>query len=197
MIKVGLTGGIGSGKSTVARIFQILGTDVYSADIEAKRLMQTNVSLKNKIIDLLGEQSYLEGILNTNYISSRVFNDTVLLGELNALVHPVVREDFFMWLQERKDQPYAIQESALLFESEFSTFFDYTVLVTCDLETRVNRIVERDNKSKSDVLARIAQQKPDEEKLKLSDFQIYNQGDELLIPQVIELHNKFVSLHRK
>lgn len=197
MIKVGLTGGIGSGKTTVANMFRILGVDVYSADSEAKILMEKDTDLKAKIISLLGGESYLNQSLNSHYIASRVFNNSSLLKKLNFLVHPVVRKDFGDWMEVRKSASYIIQESAILFESGFSSFFNYTILVTAELKTRIDRVVRRDKNDRKDVIARIEQQMSDEEKLKLADFELNNSGQKLLIPQVLELHNKFVSLHRK
>ena len=197
MIKVGLTGGIGSGKTTVANMFRILGVDIYSADSEAKVLMEKNADLKTGIISLLGEETYLKHSLNSDYIASRVFNNPGLLEKLNLLVHPVVREDFADWIEERKSAPYIIQESAILFESGFSSFFNYTILVTADIDTRIDRVAKRDKMKRSAIIARIEQQMSDEEKLKYADFQLNNSVNKLLIPQVLELHNKFVSLHRK
>lgn len=197
MIKVGLTGGIGSGKTTVANMFRILGVDVYSADSEAKILMEKDTDLKAKIISLLGGESYLNQSLNSHHIASRVFNNSSLLKKLNFLVHPVVRKDFGDWMEVRKSASYIIQESAILFESGFSSFFNYTILVTAELKTRIDRVVRRDKNDRKDVIARIEQQMSDEEKLKLADFELNNSGQKLLIPQVLELHNKFVSLHRK
>ncbi|MCK4921531.1 MAG: dephospho-CoA kinase [Bacteroidales bacterium] len=197
MIKVGLTGGIGSGKTTVANMFRILGVDIYSADSEAKVLMENNKELKTSIISLLGEESYLNQSLNSAFIASRVFNNPGLLEKLNLLVHPVVREDFADWIEERKSAPYIIQESAILFESGFSSFFNYTILVTADIDTRIDRVAKRDKMKRSAIIARIEQQMSDEEKLKYADFQLNNSVNKLLIPQVLELHNKFVSLHRK
>ncbi len=197
MIKVGLTGGIGSGKTTVANMFRILGVDIYSADSEAKVLMEKNADLKTGIISLLGEETYLKHSLNSAYIASRVFNNPGLLEKLNLLVHPVVREDFADWIEERKSAPYIIQESAILFESGFSSFFNYTILVTADIDTRIDRVAKRDKMKRSAIIARIEQQMSDEEKLKYADFQLNNSVNKLLIPQVLELHNKFVSLHRK
>lgn len=197
MIKVGLTGGIGSGKTTVANMFRILGVDVYSADSEAKVLMEKDTGLKTKIISLLGEESYLNQRLNSAYIASRVFSNPCMLEKLNLLVHPVVRADFGDWIGVRKSSSYIIQESAILFESGFSSFFNYTILVTADLETRIDRVMNRDNNERKAIIARMDQQMSDEEKLNLADYQLNNSGLKLLIPQVLELHNKFVSLQRK
>lgn len=194
MLKIGLTGGIGSGKSTVARLFRSLGVDVYSADIEAKYLMNSNLALKKQIILLFGKEAYLNANLNSTFIASKVFTDSTLLTKLNLIVHPVVREDFQEWAKLRSEDPYIIQEAAILFESGFASFFDYNILVTSPIDIRIERVMNRDNAQRSDVERRINQQFSDEEKLRLSDFHINNSGKELLITQVLDLHNKFVSL---
>ena len=194
MLKIGLTGGIGSGKSTIARLFRSLGVEIYSADVEAKELMNFNAGLKEKIQLLFGNEAYLKDKLNSAFIASKVFSDPSLLTELNSIVHPVVREDFQIWSEIRSENPYIIQEAAILFESGFASFFDFNILVTSPIDIRIERVMNRDNVKKADVEKRINQQYSDEEKIKLSDFQINNNGKELLIPQVLDLHNKFVSL---
>ncbi len=194
MLKIGLTGGIGSGKSTVAKLFRFLGVEVYSADTEAKELMNINPYLRKEISLLFGEEAYVAGGLNSVFIASKVFSNPSLLEKLNSIVHPVVREDFFEWAKIRSENAYVIQEAAILFESGFSSFFDYNILVKAPLDIRIERVMNRDKVHKSDVEKRINQQFSDEKKAKLSDFQIDNDGFELLIPQVLELHNKFVSL---
>ena len=194
MLKIGLTGGIGSGKSTVAKLFRSLGIEVYSADIEAKKLMNLNLHLKKEIILLFGNTAYVETGINSGFIASKVFSNPSLLKKLNSIVHPVVREDFFEWLEKRSENPYVIQEAAILFESGFSSYFDYNILVNAPHNIRIERVMNRDKVQKEDVERRINQQFSDDKKIKLSDFQINNSGSELLIPQVLELHNKFVSL---
>jgi len=194
MLKIGLTGGIGSGKSTVAKLFRFLGAEVYSADTEAKELMNINPYLRKEISLLFGEEAYVAGVLNSVFIASIVFSNPSLLEKLNSIVHPVVREDFFEWAKIRSENAYVIQEAAILFESGFASFFDYNILVKAPLDIRIERVMNRDKVHKSDVEKRINQQFSDKKKTELSDFQIDNSGFELLIPQVLELHNKFVSL---
>lgn len=170
---VGLTGGIGSGKSTVAKMLAALGVPVYNSDIEAKSLMVRSKVLKRKIIALLGEQSYKGAALNRRYIASRVFNDRQLLQQLNELVHPAVRKHFVKWCK-KQDCRYVVQETALLFENGSNYLYDKTILVTAPKEIRINRIVERDGSTRKQVLERMKNQMTDEEKLPLADFVIEN-----------------------
>lgn len=197
MLKIGLTGGIGSGKTTVAQIFSVLGVDVYYADIVAKSLMNSDEKLKSSIAELIGKESYFKGILNNKYVASRVFNDPVLLSKLNLLVHPAVRYDFLNWVEEHKNKDYILQEAAILFESGFYKDFDYVVLVTASKELRIRRVAERDKLNRQDIELRMDRQKSEEEKIRLSDFIINNEANNMLISQVMELHNKFVSLQNK
>jgi dephospho-CoA kinase len=147
MYKVGITGGIGSGKSTVARIFESIGIPVYYADKEAKRLMNKNQSLKQDIRILLSNQAYHKnGRLNRKYIAERVFKDKALLEQLNNLVHPAVRNDFESWA-ELQESSYVLEESALVFEIEGQSYFDATILVIADKETRIERVIKRDKSS--------------------------------------------------
>jgi dephospho-CoA kinase len=173
MMVVGLTGGIGSGKSTVAKMLEELGVPVYNSDIEAKNLMVTSKVLKRKIVALLGEQSYSKNELNREYIASLVFNDRALLQKLNEIVHPAVRKHFIKW-SKKQDHPYVVQETALLFENGSNYLYDKTILVTAPKDIRVARIVARDGSTKQQVLQRIQNQLGDEQKLALADFVIEN-----------------------
>ena len=170
---VGLTGGIGSGKSTVAKMLEELGVPVYNSDIEAKNLMVTSKVLKRKIVALLGEQSYSKNELNREYIASLVFNDRALLQKLNEIVHPAVRKHFIKW-SKKQDHPYVVQETALLFENGSNYLYDKTILVIAPKDIRVARIVARDGSTKQQVLQRMQNQLGDEQKLALADFVIEN-----------------------
>ena len=170
---VGLTGGIGSGKSTVAKMLEELGVPVYNSDIEAKSLMVNSKVLKRKIVELLGPQSYNENELNREYIASRVFKDRALLQKLNEIVHPAVRKHFIKW-SKKQDHPYVVQETALLFENGSNYLYDKTILVTAPKDIRVARIVARDGSTKQQVLQRMQNQLGDEQKLALADFVIEN-----------------------
>lgn len=196
MLKIGLTGGIGSGKSVVARIFSVLGTSVYHADEKAKFLMEEDPGLKTAIKSLLGNDAYREGELNRKYISQLVFKDKKVLDQLNAIVHPAVRDDFYSWCKGKQNEVYVVEEAALLFETGFYREFDYNILVTAPEAIRIKRVMERDNIPEISVIERMKNQMEEHLKLNLCDFEIENSGTELLVPRVLELHNKFVSLQK-
>jgi len=170
---VGLTGGIGSGKSTIAKMFQDLGVPVYNSDVEAKALMENDPKLRADITKLLGEQAYQDGRLNRTYIATRVFGEAQLLQQLNALVHPAVREHFLVWVQEQR-HPYVMQETALIFENNMQDFYDQIVLVHAPVTERINRVVLRDGVRAIDVEKRMEHQLPDSTKIKAADFVITN-----------------------
>lgn len=184
---IGLTGGIGAGKSTVADIFRTLGIPVYVADQRGKHLMQHDPALKAGIILLLGPQAYsADGMLNNTWIASQVFSNPQLLDQLNALVHPAVAKDVLDWSQqpEQANAPYLIKESALLFEESLTDRLDATILVIANAETRIARVMQRDNVSREKVEQRISNQWPDDRKIPLADYIIYNDSDRSLIEQV-------------
>ncbi len=190
---VGLTGGIGSGKSTVAKMFQNLGVPVYIADKEAKELMHTPAVIQ-KVSKLLGDSSYVEGILNRPYIASRVFEDKELLGKLNAIVHPVVKKHFKEWMKEQEGV-YVIKEAAILFENGGYKDCDKTILVTAPESLRINRVMQRDAVLEEEVKSRIKNQWPDSKKVKLADEIIKNsKGIEELKLQVGEIHSKLLKM---
>lgn len=189
---VGLTGGIGSGKSTVSKMFLELGVPVYNSDERAKKLMNTSAEIKNQIIAFLGKESYHEEKLNRAYIAKKVFNDTTLLAQLNAIVHPVVREDFLKWTGEQ-EYCYVIQETALLFENNAQHLYDSIILVTAPKEERISRVVSRDNGTSEQVIARMNNQMDDEEKLNLSDFVIENIDIERTRSIVLQVHAAIIT----
>lgn len=193
MLRIGLTGGIGSGKTTVAQIFEVLGIPVYYADAEAKRLMNTNAELKNAILKNFGAESYKDEMLNRTYISSVVFNDQSKLELLNSLVHPVTMKDGEAWLNAQTT-PYAIHEAALVFEAGVNQRTDHVIGVFAPQTIRVKRVMERDNISEEDVLHRMNRQMDEEKKMKLCDFVISNDEQQLLVPRVLELHEKLLAL---
>ncbi len=196
MIKIGITGGIGSGKTTVCKIFETLGIPVYYADSRAKRLMTSNKPLKKAIIALLGKEAYFKnGRLNRKYIGNCVFNDKELLKKLNALVHPVVHQDSKAWFDIQKT-PYALKEAALLFESNGHLFLDKVITVLADQDERIRRVIERDGSSKKDVIARMNNQWKDSQRIEKSDFIIENNRKELLIPQIMQIHKELLKLSR-
>ena len=192
MLKVGLTGGIGSGKSTVARIFELLGIPVYYADEAARRLMNTDAGLKASLLDHFGPEVYTGDTLNRKYLASVVFGDKEKLALLNSITHPVTIRDSEEWMQ-RQHSPYAIKEAALLFESGAAAHLDTIVGVYAPQHIRVKRVMERDGLPAAEVIQRISRQLDEEMKMKLCDHVLSNNEQELLIPQVLALHQHFLS----
>jgi len=193
MLKVGLTGGIGAGKSTVAHIFEVMGIPVYHADQEAKRLMQTNPLLMEKIRTAFSEKAYVEGILDRKYLSSLVFNDKQKLELLNSIVHPFTIQDGKEWMKKQSN-PYAIKEAALIFESGSQGEFDCIVGVFAPTTLRLHRTIQRDQVEREKVIHRMEKQLDENIKMKLCDHVLINNEQTLLIPQVIALHEKLISL---
>jgi len=192
MYKVGLTGGIGSGKSFVAAVFELLGIPVYYADARAKDLMYRNKELKSSVKQLLGEKAYHKnGRPNRGYIASKIFNDRKLLKQMNALVHPTVRQDFEIWANNQ-DALYVLEESALLFEIKGQKYFEDVILVVADEEIRINRVLKRDKTNKKAVLSRIKQQLKDDKKIPLADFIVDNNGNKSILQQVLKIHKEIL-----
>lgn len=171
---VGLTGGIGSGKTTVANFFEELGIPVYIADVEAKKLMNASSKVKAGVTALFGEKAYIDGLLNRKYIASQVFDDPAKLEALNAVVHPQVALDFSSWKQQQTS-PYVIYEAAILFEKGGYKKCDYNILVIAGHQTKIERLKTRDQATISEIEARMKNQWPDEKKLPLADFVIENE----------------------
>lgn len=195
MLKAGITGGIGSGKSTVCKIFEILGIPVYYADDRAKWLMENDPDLRKGLIELFGEAVFTEtNQLNRPYIAQIAFHDPEILKQLNSLVHPAVGIDGFVWQEAQKDVPYTLKEAALLFESGSYQFLDKIITVTAPLDVRIRRVIDRDHVSREAVEARISKQMPEEEKAKRSDFVIVNDGKKGLIRQVLAIHRELLEL---
>ncbi|GMQ26465.1 dephospho-CoA kinase [Algoriphagus sp. oki45] len=194
-LKVGITGGIGSGKSTVCRIFGLLGIPVYSADDRAKWLMEHDSDLKLKIAEEFGQEAYTqEGTLNRKYLADQVFSDPEKVKKINALVHPAVGLDFEKWTKEQM-APYVLKEAALLFETGSASQLDKLINVSSPLKVRVARVLMRDpHRSEAQINSIIDQQLPDEKKNELADFVIKNAENKLLIPQVLEIHQKLLHL---
>lgn len=190
MLKIGLTGGIGSGKSTVAKVFETLGIPVYYADDAAKRLMNSNEMLIYKIKQFFGEESYSNGSLNRPYIASIVFSDSNKLSFLNSLVHPITIADSDEWIASQSS-PYVIREAALLFESGAEKGLDFTIGVSAPLPLRIQRVMQRDGLTKEEVNLRISRQMDEEEKMRKCNFIISNDEIQLVIPQVLELDKRF------
>ena len=187
MLRIGLTGGLGSGKSTVAKIFETIGIPVYYADDAAKRLMNESGHLRNLIIEHFGTESYLDETLNRSHLAAIIFSDPQKLALLNSIVHPATIADAGTWM-ESQTAPYAIKEAALIFESEAHLRLDYVIGVSAPFDLRLQRAMQRDNLSKVAVENRMHNQMDEDKKLELCDFIIMNNEKELLIPQVLKLH---------
>lgn len=195
ILKIGITGGIGSGKTTICKIFETLGIPVYYADDRAKWLMVNNLDLVSKLKSLFGKEAYLEnGELNRKYISSKVFSDISLLEKLNSIVHPAVFKDGIQWHDSFKDVSYTLKEAALLFESGGYKNLDKVITVYAPKEVRIQRVMNRDGSSRAEVEARIDKQMPDAEKMELADYIIKNDERNKLIQQVLEIHQKILDL---
>ena len=193
MIKIiGLTGGIGSGKSTVANMFEKLGVPIYISDEKARFLMENSDVIKKRIVKLFGVNAYHDNSLNRSFIASKVFNNSILLSKLNAIVHPEVKIDFEYWLSKQKSV-YVIKEVAILFETNSQSNFDYIISVVAPLKDRVKRIIKRGRQSESDILSIIKNQLPDSDKIKLSDFVIFNDLISNTETEILNLHNKILN----
>lgn len=189
---IGLTGGIGSGKTTVAKMFQQLGVPVYIADEEAKKLMHTE-RIRKQITNLFGEQAYINNQLNNRYLAEIVFKDKTMLQQLNAIVHPEVRKHFQQWVKKQKS-PYVIQENAILFETRTAENYDFTILITAEKDVKLSRIQQRDNSSIEEIEARMNNQWSDEKKVLLADYVIDNSKSiSETEQQVLSLHQRFLS----
>lgn len=196
-LKIGITGGIGSGKTTVCKVFELLGIPVFYADDEAKTLMVKNKSLVENIKKAFGKEAYLnEQTLNRKHISNQVFNNPTKLAQLNSLVHPAVYKAFDIW-SEAQTSTYVLKEAALLFESGSYKQNHKNILVSSPLELRIERIIKRDQTTQEKVLERIAAQLPEEEKAKLADFKITNNEKEFIIPQVLIIHQAILKIVKK
>jgi len=194
IIRVGLTGGIGAGKSTVARLFESLGIPIYYADKEAKRLMWMNKDLKAKIKALFGKNAYhLNGRVNRAFIAKSIFSDKTMLEKINSLVHPAVHADLAVWMSQQKSK-YAIEEAALIFESKGDTFFDKIICVSAPDPIRIKRIIKRDGITEKQVKQRMASQLSQKTKEKRSDYVILNDQKHLLIKQVSAIHRELLNL---
>ena len=194
-MKVGITGNIGSGKTTVCKIFETFGIPIYYADIEAKKLMSEDINVKEQIKLLFGLEAYLEdGTLDRAYIANIVFNNPQMLTRLNYIVHPAVKYHSAQWAKNQKKAPYNLKEAALMIESENHKALDKLIVVSAPIDIRVARVMKRDNVEEEAVMARESKQMPEAEKLKIADYVITNDGKKSLIKQVHRIHNELLSL---
>lgn len=192
VLKVGVTGGIGSGKSLVCSIFKLLGAPIYDADARARWITNFHPDVKKEIKEAFGKQSYLNEKLDNRYLAGIVFKDKIKTDLLNRIVHPRVGEDFSNWVEANKEAPYLIKEAALMYESDSYKSLDKVIVVAAPLETRISRVLQRDpQRSEAEIKAIIDKQMPEEEKLKRADFIVYNDDKQLLISQLEALDKIF------
>ncbi len=189
---VGLSGGIGSGKSTVAKVLCNCGIPVYNADSQAKHLMATNQLVIAQITKALGKSAYTNGILNRTYIANEIFNNNSKRELINSIVHPAVNKDFCTWAKQQS-APYVIQENALMFLTDSYKQFDYTIYVLCNQEERIKRTMQRNGLTKEQIIGRINAQAKDSEASQKANFVILNDGTKLIIPQILDIHKKIIN----
>lgn len=197
MLKIGLTGGIGSGKTTVAKVFEVLGIPVYYADNAAKQLMNNDEALKQQLIASFGKETYFDnGELNRKHLSSIVFADKEKLALLNSLVHPATIAHAQQWFS-KQTAAYVVKEAALLFESGTAEGLDYVIGVTAPFTVRLKRVIDRDAVTAEEVKRRMANQIDEQLKMKLCDFVLHNNEQQLLLPQITALHEKLITLSKE
>ncbi|GHT61498.1 dephospho-CoA kinase [Bacteroidia bacterium] len=194
MKTIGLTGGIGSGKSTVSRLLEIMNIPVYVADTESKKLVNTSPHIREQLIAVFGSQLYRNGELDKAMLASLIFGNKENLQYANSVIHPAVFDDFRHWAGQYMQSPFAVIESAILFDSGFNKTVDVTVTVSAPLEVRIRRVEQRDNVSRESIEARISSQLPEEERNRLSDYVILNDEVHALLPQVESLLNQIFHL---
>ncbi len=194
MKQVGITGGIGTGKSTVCRLFLLLGIPVYDADQRAKRLYETDETLQQEVKSLFGEDLFVDGKLQRTLLAARVFGKPEELHKLNNLVHPAVARDYQFWKTKQPNAPYVLREAALLFEAGADRGLDAVLVVTSPLELRIERVKARDPQRKeTEIRAIIDRQWPEEKKIALAGHVIHNDGLQALIPQVLKVHQELIN----
>lgn len=190
---VGITGGIGSGKSTVCKIFKILNIPVFEADLTARELLDNN-KIKQLLFDIFGVTVFNpDRTVNRQKLADLVFNDNNKLNQLNSIIHPAVREEFILWADKMKNLPYIILEAAILFESGFDKLTDYTILVAAPVHQKIERVMRRDGINEEKVRARMKNQLPEEEIRKHADYILFNDNTKLIIPEIIEIDNNLKS----
>lgn len=191
IFRLGVTGGIGSGKSTVCKTFSVLGIPVFSADNEARKIMDTDESLKAKLTEITGEEIYVSGKLDRTKMASIIFNNAGILSKVNELVHPLVLRNFERWCNEQSSA-YVIFEVAILFESGAEKHVDRVLAVVAPLEERVQRVVDRNNMSRRQVLERVDKQAGEDELVSRSDYVINNTDDRMILPEILKIHDQIL-----
>ncbi len=193
MITVGLTGGIGSGKTLISEVFNRLGIPVFNADYEAKKIMSSDDKVITQIKKEFGDDIYNTEGINRKKLAAIIFENENALKKINSIVHPKVRESFILWSQTKENYPYIIEEAAILFESKAHKELDITINVHADELIRINRVIERDQVPFGSVKSRMKNQLSDEERMSLADYTIYNDGKKMVLPQVLEIHQKILN----
>jgi dephospho-CoA kinase len=191
MMKVGITGGMGSGKSYAAKIFEALSIPVFYADEESKSLLNTHQKVKQNLSSRFGMELYKNNVLDRDFLAKQIFNNPKELAFVNSVVHPAVAERFLEWSAEQ-NAPYCLKEAAILFETGSYKELDKTILVVADKDLRVDRVMKRNDWSRQEVLARMKNQWTDSEKIPLADFVIYNNEKEMLTPQILKIHEDLI-----
>jgi len=191
-IKLGITGGIGSGKTSVCRVFKVLGIPVFSTDPEAREIMENDSGIIKRINSIAGRDLYKNGTLDRKQLASLIFNDSILLKKVNSLVHPVVFDHFKRWEMEQ-EAPYVIIEAAILFESGASKLVDKVATVVAPIEERLERVMHRNNLSREQILDRMRNQMDDETRIKLADYLIYNSENDMIIPAILKIHEDLLT----
>lgn len=195
-LKLGVTGGIGSGKTTVCKVFAVLGIPVFSADTEAKRIQDSDRDLQIKINSLAGKDLFASGKLDRTEMAKLIFRDSDLLAKVNSIVHPAVFEYFREWLK-KQDSPYAVMEAAILFESGAYRMMDRIVTVVTPMEERIERLVKGNKLTREQVTERIKNQIDDESRIKRSDYVIFNSENDIIIPAILGIHSEMLKLYNK
>ena len=191
--KLGITGGIGSGKTSVCRVFNVLRVPVFSADREAQLIMETDNTIIKSINSIAGKDLYINGNLDRMALAKIIFNDNTLLEKVNLLVHPAVFDRFSHWVLEQTT-PYVIMEAAILFESGASKFVDRVATVVAPVVQRVERVIHRNKLSREQVMERMRNQMDDETRIRLSDYVISNSENDMIIPAILKIHDDILTI---
>ncbi len=191
-MKLGITGGIGSGKTSVCRVFNVLGIPVFSADPEAREIMESDINIKNEINTIVGKDIYPEGRLDRMELASLIFNNKKLLEKVNSLVHPVVFDNFIRWT-EKQTAPYVIMEAAILLESGGYKLVDRVATIVAPVEERISRVTQRNMLNRDQVMERIKNQMTDEERIRMSDYVIYNSENDMIIPAILDINKDLLT----
>ncbi|RLD61218.1 MAG: dephospho-CoA kinase [Bacteroidetes bacterium] len=193
MLKIGITGGIGSGKTIICEIFKQLNIPVYNADNEAKKILIENKTVRKKLIENFGDNIYLNSSeINKEFLANIIFNSSSDIKKMNSIVHPAVWDDFLSFTQNKSDCEYVILEAAILIESGFYKNMDYVINVSAPQDVRIKRVMMRNNMKRNSVVQRINSQISEQERIKKSDFVIINDDKKLVLPQVLDLHKKMI-----